>query len=416
MAKEAPIPFSIDAPRFSVIPAKASHAALRAGVRKFMDTHVVPYLDDWEEKGEVPRELHVKAAQDPSGFYTLRIPKEYGGMERIPDVDAMHAIIINEELLRTGSSGIGAALMTWGIGLPPIINHGSEDLKRRIVPGVASGEKIICLGVTEPWGGSDVQNIQTAGKDMGDHWLVNGVKTFITSGCRADYFTVAVKTGKHALTGMTLMVLERGMAGIKTTPMKKMGWWCSDTAIVTLENVKVPKANVIGKPGKGFLYAMGNFNTERLGIASQCIAGARVCLEDAIRYARVRKTFGKALIKNQGIRWKLMEVAREVEACQAMMESLAMAAMEKHDAEEKNDSAYAPDPLLIAKFSLLKVNCTRVFEKAAREAAQIFGGKSYLRSGPGARVERLYREVRVMAIGGGSEEIMLELASRQAKL
>eukprot|EP01063_Lacrimia_lanifica_P041718 TRINITY_DN9799_c0_g2_i1.p1 TRINITY_DN9799_c0_g2~~TRINITY_DN9799_c0_g2_i1.p1 ORF type:complete len:416 (+),score=179.79 TRINITY_DN9799_c0_g2_i1:79-1326(+) len=412
--EEAPIPFSIDAPRFSVFPKKESHVLLRAGVRRFMDTHVVPHLDEWEERGEVPKALHLKAAQDPTGFYSMRIPTRYGGMGAIPDMDPMHGVIINEEVMRTGSSGLAAALLTWGIGLPPILARGSEELKQRVVPPVARGEKLICLAVSEPWGGSDVQNLQTTGKDMGDHFVVDGVKSFITSGCRADYFTVAVKTGKHALTGMTLMVLERGMAGIKTTPMKKMGWWCSDTAIVTMESVKVPKANVIGEVGKGFMYAMGNFNKERLGIASQCIAGARVCLEDAIRYARTRKTFGKALIKNQGIRWKLMEVAREVEACQAMMDALAMAAVER--AGRQDDAGYVPDPLLVAKYSLLKVNCTRAFERAAREAAQVFGGKSYLRSGPGKRVERLYREVRVMAIGGGSEEIMLDLAARQAKL
>eukprot|EP00754_Rhynchopus_humris_P050770 Rhum_TRINITY_DN9144_c0_g1::Rhum_TRINITY_DN9144_c0_g1_i1::g.31740::m.31740 len=405
------IPFSLDAPRHSIFPAKESHRTLRAGVRRFVEEHVAPHIDEWEEQGVVPRQLHVTAAQDPSGFYALRIPPKYGGSSTVPDLDPLHSLIINEELARTGSLGFGAALMTWGIGLPPIIAHGSEELNRRVTPGVASGEKLIALCITEPWGGSDVASIKCTGVDMGDHYVVNGTKSFITTGMRADYLTVAVKTGKSALSGTTLMVIESCWPGVKRTAMKKMGWLCSDTAIINFENVRVPKANVIGQPGKGFLYVMRNFNGERLTMASQCVAASRVCLEDAIRYGRQRKTFGKPLVQNQGIRWKLMEVAKEVEACQSfldIMTAAGQAAQEGSDADA--------DPLLVAKYSLLKLKCTRTFEMAAREACQVFGGKSFIRGGPAARVERLYREVRVMAIGGGSEEIMMELASRQAKL
>ena len=403
-----PIPFSIEAPRVNIFGEKESHRVLRNGVRDFVKTHVKPFIADWEEAGELPRDLHIKAAQHPSGFYNQRIPEAYGGSGGM-DIDAFHSVILNEELVASGSTGFPAALMTWGIGLPPIIKHGSEDLKRRIIPGVASGEKLISLCITEPSGGSDVGGIKTTAEDKGDHFIVNGTKTFITTGMRADYLTVACKTGKHGLTGTTLMVIERQFPGVKTTRMKKMGWLCSDTAIINFDNVKVPKANVIGKVGKGFMYVMENFNNERLSLAAQAVAGSRVCMEEAIKYAKVRKTFGKPLIANQGIRWKIMEVCKEIEAGQAFLDVCAMA-VDQHNRGQCNDA------LVISKLSLLKVQTTRTFEMAAREACQIFGGKSFLRTGPGATVERLYREVRVIAIGGGSEEIMLELASRQAKL
>ena len=398
------IPFSVSGPRMSFYEEKESHRRLRKGVREFVAEHITPFLADWEEAGEMPRDIHIKAAQHPSGFYNMRIPAEYGGSGG-EDLDTFHLNITHEEIIRCGSTGVPVSLMTWNIALPPIIQHGSEDLKRRIIPGVASGEKLIALCITEPWGGSDVGGIRTTAEDKGDHFVMNGTKTFITTGMRADFYTVAALTGSS----MTLFVVERSFPGIKLTGMKKMGWICSDTAIVNFDNVKVPKANVIGEVGKGFKYVMHNFNGERLSVAAYCVAASRVCMEEAIKYARVRKTFGKPLIANQGIRWKIMEVCKEIEASQALLD-LCTFAFDKNRRGEKTDS------LMVSRLSLLKLKATRTFEMAAREACQIFGGKSFLRTGPGATVERLYREVRVLAIGGGSEEIMLDLASRQAKL
>eukprot|EP01059_Diplonema_ambulator_P031874 TRINITY_DN599_c0_g2_i2.p1 TRINITY_DN599_c0_g2~~TRINITY_DN599_c0_g2_i2.p1 ORF type:complete len:426 (+),score=177.94 TRINITY_DN599_c0_g2_i2:76-1278(+) len=400
----------MDCPRYGPYQLKESHKRLRAGVKAWMEAEVCPYIDQWEEEGGIPRELHVKAAQHPTGFYNIGIPKEYGGTE-LEDHDAMHNIIVNEEMVRAGCLGFGPALMTWGIGLPPILKHGADWMKREVATSVANGSKIICLCITEPSGGSDVAGVQTTAVDKGDHFLVNGNKTFITSGCKADYFTVAVRTGGKGLTGISLLLMTRDMPGLKTTPMKKMGWLCSDTAMIAFDNVKVPKKNLIGQLNRGFYYIMSNFNNERLSMASSSVAAARVCMEEAIVYARQRKTFGKPLIANQGIRWKIIEVVKDIEACQAFLDQCICCVEQSVRHPEKPN-----DPLLVAKLSMLKLFATRTCEKAAREACQVLGGKSFIRGGRAAKVERIYREVRVMAIGGGSEEIMLELASRQSKL
>eukprot|EP01062_Namystynia_karyoxenos_P077472 TRINITY_DN7808_c0_g1_i1.p1 TRINITY_DN7808_c0_g1~~TRINITY_DN7808_c0_g1_i1.p1 ORF type:complete len:430 (+),score=150.01 TRINITY_DN7808_c0_g1_i1:77-1291(+) len=402
-----PVPWSLDAPRVNNLYSKASHVELRAKVRRFVEEEVQPNIDRWEEEGSIPREVHVKAAR--AGFYNVGIPTEYGGTI-IPDMDVFHGCIIAEELSRPGALGFPASLLTWGIGLPPILRWGSEELKRRIAPGVASGEKLISLCISEPQtSGSDVANLATTAKREGDHYIVNGSKTLITTGMRADWFTVAVRTGGKGIGGVSLLVLEKGMPGFQQHDLKKMGWLCSDTAMLTFDNVRVPTANLIGKENQGFRYVMLNFNNERLSMATQSIAASRVAFEEAVTYARQRKTFGRPIIKNQGIRWKLMEVARQIEASQCMHDLCALRVQAEKDGME-------PDPLLVARLSLLKVQCTRLMELACREACQIFGGRSFLRGGRAAKVERLYREVRVMAIGGGSEEIMLDLASRQARL
>ena len=401
------IPFGMNYSRVSPFGNSASHKEFRKEIREWVEREVCPHIDDWEENGTIPRELHVKAAKER--FYTVGIPKEFGGHDD-GQFDMFHRMIICEELVRCGSLGFAAALLTWGIGLPPIFRWGSDYLKQKVVPAVANGSKLICLCITEPWGGSDVAAVRTSAKEEGDYFIVSGNKTFITTGCRADYFTVAVRTGSSGLGGVSLLLLEKGMPGITTTPMKKMGWLCSDTAIITFDNVKVPKKNLIGQKNKGFFYIMQNFNYERISMSANCVAASRVCIEEAIAYGRQRKTFGKPLVANQGIRWKIMEVIKEIEAAQALLDSCAWSL------DESNKNKSHSDPLLIAKLSMLKLKSTRVLEYAAREACQVLGGKSFIRGGRAGKVERIYREVRVMAIGGGSEEIMLELASRQAKL
>ncbi|KAJ9458920.1 Acyl-CoA dehydrogenase [Diplonema papillatum] len=407
MEKE-PVPFGLDFKRATPFGHSEERDRLSAVTRQWVEAEVVPRIDQWEEEGMLPRDLHVSAAK--AGFYGIGIPKELGGSGY---ADVYTRLAVADQLIRCGSLGLQASLMTSGIGLPPIIRWGSEAMKRRVVPPVARGEKIICLCITEPWGGSDVAQLRSTAvpseKDPGS-LIVNGNKTFITSGCRADYFTVAVRTGGKGATGISLILLERGMQGITTTPLKKMGWLCSDTAMVAMENVVVPRANVIGKLNGGFSQIMMNFNWERLSMASSSVAASRVCLEEMITYAKERKAFGKRLSQYQGIRWKIMDVAQEVESAQAFVDNCAWCV------QQSESTGKSPDTLLVARLSLLKRKCTMTFEKAAREACQVLGGKSYLRTGRGCKVERLYREVRVMAIGGGSEEIMLELASRQARL
>ncbi|MCF8466298.1 MAG: acyl-CoA dehydrogenase family protein [Sneathiella sp.] len=369
------------------------HRAWRATLRAFVYQEIMPHVDEWDEAGEFPRDLYKKAAA--VGLLGLGYPEEYGGTP----VDAFFNIITAEEMARIGAGGINASLMVHSIGLPPVLATGSEEMKRRIAPAVLAGEKIHALAITEPSGGSDVANLQTRAVADGDDYLVNGSKMFITGGMRADYYSVAVRTGGEGRGGVSLLLIERDRPGFTRTPLKKQGWWASDTAVLYFDDVRVPKSNLIGEENKGFIGVMTNFNSERLGMAAGANASARVCLEDALAWARERKTFGKRLADHQVIRHKFAEMARKINATQAYLEQCAF----RVEAGERP----------VADLSLLKVQATQTLEFCAREAMQILGGAGYMR---GCRVERIYREVRVMAIGGGSEEIMRDLVARQMEI
>ena len=369
-----------------------SHEAVAQSVRRFVDREIMPNIDAWEDARELPRELHKKAAA--AGILGLGYPEEYGGHSE--GFDIFHSLTQSEELARPGAGGLGASLMTHGIGLPPILRMGSEEMKRRVAPEVLSGDKIIALAITEPSGGSDVAQLKTRAERVGNKYVVNGSKMFITSGMRADYYTVAVRTGGPGMGGISLMLIEKDMPGFTQTRLEKMGWHCSDTAALYFDDVEVPPENLIGPENAGFMGIMQNFNGERLGMAHGCCAHARVCLEEAVAWATTRETFGKRLAQHQSIRIKLADMARQIEATQAWVD---LCAWQNREGKAKP-----------ADFAMLKVQATRMLESVAREAAQVLGGASYLK---GSKVERIYREVRVNAIGGGSEEIMLDLAGRQ---
>ena len=393
-------PLSFDATRLPSPHLNDTHHAWRKTVRAFVDREIMGNVSEWDEVGAFPRALHQKAAA--AGLIGLGYPEEYGGVRE--GVDVFHSLIAAEELARAGSGGLVAGLLTHGIGLPPIMALGSDALKLRVAPQVLSGEKLIALCVTEPSGGSDVANIKTKAARQGDAYIVNGEKTYITTGMRADYLTVAVRTGgnvadKTGASGLSFLLIEADRPGVTRTPLKKMGWWMSDTASIHFDNVAVPAENLIGEENAGFAGIVANFNMERLSMAAQAIAFARVCIEDAANWARERETFGKPLAKHQVIRHKFAEMVRQTNASQAYLDNCAWRVM------------LGETP--IAALSLLKVQATRTMEFCAREAMQILGGASYMRGG---RVERIYREVRVMAIGGGSEEIMNDLAARQLGL
>ena len=367
------------------------HRAWRETLRRFVDAEMVPFVNDWEEAGEFPRELYGKAAA--VGLLGLGYPVEYGG---IPAPDPLYRMISSEELARLGAGGVSASLMVHSIGLPPVLAIGSDEMKAKVAPAVLAGEKIHALAITEPSGGSDVANLQTKAVRRGDHFVVNGSKMFITGGVRADYYTVAVRTGGEGAGGVSLLLLERDMPGFTRTPLKKQGWWSSDTAALYFDDVEVPAENLIGAENQGFAGIMRNFNAERLGMAASATAYSRVCFEDALAWARERKTFGKRLADHQVIRHKFAEMARQILATQAWLDQCAV--------------RVAAGETPVADLSLLKVQATLTMEFCAREAMQVLGGAGYMRGG---RVERIYREVRVNAIGGGSEEIMRDLAARQ---
>ena len=320
-----------------------------------------------------------------------------------------HELILIDELGRAGSGGLMWAIFGGlSIGLPPVLNFGSQYLKDKVAKDCLTGKKVICLAITEPYAGSDVAAIQTSAELSEDkqYYIVNGEKKWITNGVFADYFTVAVRTGGEGMGGISLLLLERNMEGITTKQMKCSGVWPSGTTYITLEDVKVPVSNLIGKENSGFKYIMYNFNHERWSIVCQASRLARVCLEESIAYAHKRKTFGKKLIEHPVIRNKIANMAREVEATHSWLEIITFQ-MTKMDHLQQSQKLGGP-------IALLKAQATKTFEYCAREAAQIFGGLAYTRGGQGDKVERLYREVRAYAIPGGSEEIMLDLGVRQS--
>lgn len=367
------------------------HEGFRTQVRRFVEREIVPHVGAWEAAEQLPRELHKKAAD--AGLLQVGFPESCGGVE-VPDL--FYMIVLTEELARAGSGGVIASLMSHGIATPPIGHAGTPSQKERFAKPVLAGEKIAALAITEPSGGSDVANIKTRAVRDGDHYIVNGSKTFITSGMRADYITCAVRTGGDGMGGISLLVIEADMPGFIRTPLQKMGWWSSDTATLYFQDCRVPVANRIGAENMGFMAIMMNFNQERIMLAAQAWAFAKVCYEESLAYARERHTFGKPLIRNQVIRHKLTDMKMRLDAVKAHLDVLAWQVSNKQ--------------MPIAEVCLLKNHACTALEWIANEAMQIFGGAGYLR---GSKVERIYRETKVLTIGGGSLEIMKDLASKQ---
>ncbi len=369
------------------------HEAFRDTVRRFVEREIMPHATTWDEAGEFPRELYRKAAQ--ASLLGLGYPEEYGGTP----ADHFFRIVSGEEFARAGCGGLSASLFSHTIGAPPIAAVGSEELKRRVLPAILAGEKISALAITEAGGGSDVANLKTRATREGGEFVVNGEKTFITSGVRADYYTVAVRTGGPGAAGVSLLLIERDRAGFTRAPLKKMGWWCSDTASLHFDNVRVPAANLIGEENAGFRAVMRNFNSERLGMAAGAVGFAQACLEDALDWARARQTFGKRLVEHQAIRHKLVDMQTRVHAARALL----------YDTAWKLSGA-PREPGHIAQLAMLKNFSTDTMQYCADGAVQTLGGAGFIR---GTRAERIYRESKVMQIGGGSTEIMKDLAARQ---
>ncbi|KAI9359391.1 acyl-CoA dehydrogenase/oxidase [Pilaira anomala] len=396
---------------------KESHIKLRKEIRHFVDTEVMPFCHEWSEAKSIPRSILKRAAElgllnsvsgaakNPKNAYLMKYPLPSGIQPE--DWDIFHEFICVDEVARCGSGGFIWALSGGlGIGLPPVLNFASKELREKVVPDCLAGEKIIALAITEPSAGSDVANLMTTAKDMGDHYILNGEKKWITQGAYADYYTVACRTGGTGMGGVSLLLVERTMPGVNARYMDVQGMWGSGTSYITFEDVKVPKSHIIGKVNQGFKYIMHNFNHERIGIIMQANRLARVCIEEALKYSFKRKTFGQRLIQHAVIRNKFGHMIRQCEATHAWLESVLY---QLHTLPED-----VTPTLLAGPVALLKAQATQTFEYCAREAAQIFGGLAYTRGGQGEKVERLYREVRAYAIPGGSEEIMLDLGVRQA--
>jgi acyl-CoA dehydrogenase len=375
------------------------HEQFRDMVRNFVANEITPFVNAWDEAGTFPRELYRKAAE--LGLLGIGFPEQYGGTQ----TDVFYQMIAAEEVARAGCGGVSASLFSHTIGSPPVLHAGSEELKARMLPAVLSGQKISALAITEPGGGSDVASLRTTAIRDGDHYIVNGEKTFITSGIRADYYTVAVRTNPDVkgAGGVSLLLIEGDTPGISRTPLDKMGWWSSDTAHLHFDNCRVPAANLLGVENEGFRIIMRNFNSERLFMAAGAYGFAQVCFADALDWARERKTFGMAIVERQVIRHKLVDMSMKIESVRCMLEDLGWRVEHK-----------IGDPrLLVAQTAMLKNLAMQTMQFCADEAVQILGGMGYMR---GTRPERIYREVKVNMIGGGSVEIMKDLAARQLGL
>lgn len=372
------------------------HEAFRAMLRQWVAREITPHVNAWDEAQTFPRTLYQQAAA--IGLLGLGYDEQYGGTP----ADLFYHLILSEELARPGCGGVAASLMSHTIGLPPVARHGSAALKARAIPPVLAGERIAALAVTEPSGGSDVAALRTTAVRDGDAYVLNGEKVFITSGMRADWFTVAVRTdpANRGAGGISALLVDGHSPGLTRTQLDKMGWWCSDTAHLRFDNVRVPADQLIGTEGQGFRIFMANFNGERLGMAAQALGYAQACFDEALDWARQRHTFGAPLVERQVIRHKLVDMVRAIDVARAHVWDLAWQVQHQH-----GDAAR-----LVARTALAKVQSTQAMQFCADTAVQILGGMGFMR---GTRSERIYREVKVMMIGGGSEEIMKDLAARQ---
>ncbi|MDM0011650.1 acyl-CoA dehydrogenase family protein [Variovorax sp. J22P168] len=375
------------------------HEQFRAGLREFIAREITPFVAEWDEAETFPRELYVRAAE--MGVQGLGYPEAYGGTP----ADVFFQLIVAEEFARCGGGGLQASLNSHSIALPPILHAGSDALKQRVIPPVLAGRKIAALAVTEPSGGSDVAALKTTAIRDGDHYVVNGEKTFITSGMRADFITTAVRTDPSikGAGGISVLLIDGDTPGLSRTALKKMGWWSSDTAHLRFDDCRVPLVNLVGVENKGFKTFMNNFNTERLFMATLACGFAEVCLEEAVDWTRQRTSFGMPLSERQVVRHKVMDMTMRIDAARTLIYDLAY----------RIEHKLADPARLVARVCLAKVQATQAMQFCADQAVQLLGGMGFMR---GTRSERIYREVKVMMIGGGSEEVMKDLAARQLGL
>jgi acyl-CoA dehydrogenase len=369
----------------------AERRTLREVTRRFTDREIVPNLATWEEAGALPRRLH-RAAAD-AGLLGIGFPEEVGGAGGTA-VDTL--LVAEEMILAGGSSGLIASLFTHGIGLPHLVAAGVADQIDRVARPVLAGDLISSLAITEPDAGSDVANLRTRAVRDGDHYVVTGSKLFITSATRADVITTAVRTGGEGAGGLSLLLIERGTPGLTVSaPLAKMGWWCSDTAGLTFDQVRVPAANLVGAEGTGFGQIMQQFAAERLSLAVQAYATAQRCVDLTIRYTAERETFGRPLSSRQVVRHRIAEMQRRTDVARTYTRAVI-------------DRWLAGDDVL-KEVAMAKNTAVFACDQVVDDAVQLHGGMGYMRE---SEVERHYRDSRILGIGGGTNEIMTEVVSR----
>ena len=369
------------------------HRQIQQAIRRFVQREIVPFAAEWDEAGTFPRELYAKAAA--VGLLGLGYPAEYGGTP----CDSLSKVVSTFEMCKAGVGGLNASLMSHTIMLWPLLAGASDRVKQQVIPRILAGEAIGALAVTEASGGSDVSRLLTRAQRVAGGWRIDGSKMFITSGMRCDHVLVAARTGGPGAAGLSLFLLDTDTPGFSRTPLKKMGWWCSDTAALHFDGCVVPEDRLVGEENGGWKLVMRNFNGERLGMAAGATGFAIACVEDALAWARERQTFGQPLIGHQVIRHKLVRMIDGILPMQAWLMQLC----------QRIDRGESP----AGDLALAKSHAARLMRDCADEAVQILGGAGFVR---GSRAERIYREAKVMMIGGGAEEVMNDLAARQLGL
>ncbi|MBC2857758.1 acyl-CoA dehydrogenase family protein [Stappia sp. 28M-7] len=370
------------------------HKMLRDQVRRFVEEEIKPHADQWERDGATPRELLRKMGA--LGFFGIRYPEAYGGSA----MDERATVVLSEELGRCTYAGVAiTALVHTDMASVHLFNAGNDAQKAKYMPGIISGETITAVGVTEPDAGSDVKGIRTTARREGDHYVLNGTKTFITNGVLADVYCIAAKTGGDgpASKAVTMFIIEKGMEGFTVSrALDKHGWRSSDTAELSFVDVRVPAENVLGEEGRGFYEIMKNFQNERLVLGAMAMGEAQAAIELTVAYVRDRKAFGAPLWEKQAIRQRLAMLSSRVEAARQMVYATA--------------ARSARGEQLVREVSMIKALCGELVNEVMYACVQFHGGMGFMRE---STIERMSRDARVQAIGGGATEVMLEEVAKR---
>ena len=367
------------------------HEVFRESFKDFLQKEVVPHIDKWEKTGNIDRFIWRKFGD--MGYFGLSYPEEYGGL----NLDIFYMVIFLEELQKINSGGFAAAI--WAhvyLAMTHVNVEGDARIKNKYLGASISGEKIGCLCITEPFGGSDVAGMRTTAIRKENSYVINGSKTFITNGVYSDYLIVAAKTdpsSKHA--GMSIFIVDRDTPGISATKLDKLGWKASDTGEIAFDNVVVPSENLMGQEGKGFAYIMQHFALERLIMGINAHARAEYAVDYAIQYTSERQAFGKTLDSFQALRHKIAEMASQVEMCKEFNYSIA---------KRLNDGVY-----VVKEATMSKLISTKMADEVIYDALQLLGGYGYMEEYPMAR---LLRDSRLGPIGGGTSEILREIIAK----
>lgn len=367
------------------------HEIFRQGLKDFLQKEVAPHLDRWEEEQRIPKEIWKKFGD--MGYMGLNYPEEVGGA----GVDFFYSVIFCEELSKLFSGGFAVTpSVIQYMSSTYIFKHGSDFLKEKYLKPTIRGEAVSCIGITEPGAGSDVANIQTKAIREGDHYVVNGQKTFITNGVYGDFVVAVVKTDPGAgINGISLLVIDLDAPGVSAKKLKKLGWHASDTAELWFDNVKVPAENLVGEEGQGFVYLMGGLQLERLVGAVAAVAGCEAAIDYSLQYMSERNAFGRPINKFQVLRHRIAQLVAEIETAKMY---------NYHCCRLHNDGKYA-----VKESSIAKLISTELSDKVAYQCLQFFGGYGFMEE---YKMARMFRDSRILTIGGGSSEIMREILAK----